>query len=383
MTKNSNANSVSKYFHEIKVYPRLSKELEREIADNKERCFTELQDKVLSYPKSWELIFAMWKYVKDNNKSCSKLTEDHGNFRFKAAELASELEKNLSKASEESLFGDDSKVPELIKRARLSKSIYLDVANKLVSDYPDIQNYLNSFYHYRDELIKANFKLVINYAKSFSIHGVPFEDLLQEGNLGLIRASEKFDPSKGHKFSTYATWWIRQSFIHLVKTQSKTIRLPSHIHNSLTKLKKINEDFEFTNNRDATLAELAGLTGLSERVIEQLYESRVDPVPLEMYVNDFSGNSGQKVQQVKEFIEDSVDYEEKIFESINKEKLLSIMDQVLEPEEKAVLLLRFGIHEPELTFCAISARLDLSKQTIKYLYTRGLLKLKNKVKELL
>lgn len=383
MTKNSSASSITKYFHEIKSCSRLSKEAEREVADNKERCFLELQDKVLSYPKSWELIFSMWKHVKDNNKSCSKLTEDHGNFRFKAAELASELEKNLSKASEEFLFGDDSQVPNLIKSARLSKSIYLEVANKLVAEYPEIQGYLNSFYQYRDELVKANFKLVINYAKNFNIHGVSFEDLLQEGNLGLIRASEKFDPSKGHKFSTYATWWIRQSFIHLVKTQSKTIRLPSHIHNSLTKLKKVNEEFEFRNNRDATLQELSELTGLSERSIEQLYESRVDPVPLEMFVNEFNGNSGQKVQQVKEFIEDSVDYEERIFDSINKEKLLSIMDAALEPEEKAVLLLRFGIHEPELTFCAISERLDLSKQTIKYLYTRGLLKLKNKVKELL
>lgn len=383
MTKNSSASSITKYFHEIKSCARLSKEAEREVADNKERCFIELQDKVLSYPKSWELIFSMWKYVKDNNKSCSKLTEDHGNFRFKAAELASELEKNLFKANEEFLFGDDSKVPDLIKSARLSKSIYLDIANKLVSDYPEIKNYLDSFYYYRDELVKANFKLVINYAKSFSIHGVPFEDLLQEGNVGLIRASEKFDPSKGHKFSTYATWWIRQSFIHLVKTQSKTIRLPSHIHNSLTKLKKINEEFEFKNNRDATLQELAELSGISERDIEQLYESRVDPLPLDMFVNESNSNNGQKVQQVKEFIEDSVDYEEKIFDNINKEKLLSIMDAVLEPEEKTVLLLRFGIHEPELTFCAISERLDLSKQTIKYLYTRGLLKLKNKVKELL
>lgn len=376
--------SLTKYFEEIKSFPRLSKEAEKEVAENKERTFKELQDKLLSYPKAWELIFALWKNVKDNNKSCSKLTEDHGNFRYRAAELASDLERNLIKAHEEFIFGDDSKVPDLIKSSRLSKSIYLDTANKMVSTHPELTDYLNNFYHYRDELVKANFLLVINYAKSFNIHGVPFEDLLQEGNLGLIRAVEKFDPSKGHKFSTYATWWIRQSFIHLVKTQSKTIRLPSHIHNSLTRIKKVTEEFEFNNNREPTISELSELTDIPNRTIEQLIEAKIDPLPLEMYVNpETVGNRGQKEQQIKEFIEDPVDYEKQIFSDINKEKLLNLMEEVLEPEEKLILVLKFGLLEPELTFCAISSRLDLSKQTIKYLYTRALSKLKERAEELL
>lgn len=371
--------SLRSFFEDIKSYPRLSTEEEKDIILKKEQAFLFLQDAFLSSSKFCDNILSEWKNTKKNNKSSNKLAEDYGNIRFQAQQLTNQIEINLKKAQNAYLLGDIDNTAKYIKKAGISKTVYINIVNKSTNN--EIKSLLNNFYYYRDLLVKANFLLVINYAKSFNIHGVPFEDLLQEGNLGLIRAAEKFNSSRGEKFSTYATWWIRQSFISLVKKQSKTIRLPSHIHNNLTKLKKAFEKYEFDYNKEPSTKELSQLTGIPVDAVEKLVESRIDPISLETYIQDGSLKNGRQ-KQLKDMIGDTIDYEQEIFSSIKKTKLLEKMSQILEPEEKIILQMKFGIDTLELSFQDISTKTGLNKSTVKYLYNSALEKLKKGAIEL-
>lgn len=368
---------LGNFFEEVKKRPRITPEQEKEFAEKKEEAFLLLQEKLLEIPFTWKQIFILWNKIKKDNKSSNKLMEEYGNVKFQAQELKEKIDSNISQA--QNLFEQNKfeQIPFFLSESGLAKSIYFDIAKKL--DRKEINKYLDEFYFYRDKLVESNFLLVINYAKNFTIHGVPFEDLLQEGNLGLIRAAEKFDPSKGWRFSTYATWWIRQFFIGLVKSQSKTIRLPSHIHNSLTKIKKTIEEFEYEYNREPSPKELSYLTKIPIETIERLMEVRMDPISLEAFVQ-VNGVKAGRQKQLKDLIGDSIDYEKEIHSEINDHRVLDILDKVLEPEEKAVVCLKFGLDGPEMSFENISNLLDLRISTVKYIHNKALDKLRqNKV----
>lgn len=364
--------SLGKFFEDVKERSRITPAQEKEFAEKKEKAFEELKRQLLEIPFTWEYIFSVWNKIKVKNRSSNKLTEEYGNVKFQAKELKKKIDSNIFQAQNLYLAGKHDRIPLFLREAGLSKDLYIEIAKKL-----NWTNLLKEFYFYRDKLVESNFLLVINYAKNFTIHGVPFEDLLQEGNLGLIRAAEKFDPSKGWKFSTYATWWIRQSFIGLVKSQSKTIRLPSHIHNSLTRIKKTVEEFEYQYNREPTPKELESLTGIPITTIEKLMESRTDPMSLEIFIQTSGIRSGHQ-KQLKDLIGDSVDHEKEIFQEINRSKIKEIIEETLEPEEKIIIYLKFGLFEPEVSFDVISQKLKLSNSTVKYLYNKALDKLREK-----
>src|SRR3954453_5641735 len=147
-------------------------------------------------------------------------------------------------------------------------------------------------------LIECNLRLVISIAKVYSASGVPLLDLIQEGNLGLIRAVEKFDQSRGFKLSTYATWWIRQSMSRAIADQGRTIRLPVHVHDMLKKLGRAERAFTAEHGRDATVEELAVLLELPAERGLQLKQVHAGPVSLEMPVGEGDSQFSDVIEDV-------------------------------------------------------------------------------------
>jgi len=133
----------------------------------------------------------------------------------------------------------------------------------------------------RDHLIRANTRLVVSVAKRYMGQGVPFLDLIQEGNMGLIRAVEKFDYRRGYKFSTYATWWIRQAVSRALQDQGRTVRLPNHVGESLRRLSRVEQELEQEEGRQPTRKEIACRLGVTEERIEWLKRVSRHPVSLE------------------------------------------------------------------------------------------------------
>ena len=276
----------------------------------------------------------------------------------------SELESDLG--STEGVAIDDPVrmyLKEIGKVPLLSAAEEIEIAKRMADGDQDAKK----------QLAEANLRLVVSVAKRYVGRGMLFLDLIQEGNLGLIKAVEKFDYRKGYKFSTYATWWIRQAITRAIADQARTIRIPVHMVETINKLIRVNRQLLQEYGREPRPDEIAREMGISEEKVREIIKVAQEPVSLETPIGE------EEDSHLGDFIpdDDAPAPAEVAAFTLLKEQLMEVLD-TLTPREEKVLRLRFGLDDGKArTLEEVGKEFNVTRERIRQIEAKALRKLRH------
>lgn len=272
---------------------------------------------------------------------------------------------NVKVATPEAVVDNSIKIymREMGQFSMLSADEEIELAHKIAEGDQSAKN----------ELVEANLRLVVSLARHYQGCGLSYQDLIQEGNIGLIKAAEKFDVSKGFRFSTYASWWIKQALSRAIADQSRTIRIPVHMTENINKFKKTERELLSQLNREPKIKEIADAMGISEKQAKEIQSYIVEPTSLDIQVGDDDDTT------IGSFIEDThfVNPESAYIKESNGDVVNAVLD-TLSDREANILRLRFGIGgKKAMTLEEVGKEYGLTRERIRQIEAKALRKLRH------
>jgi RNA polymerase primary sigma factor len=263
----------------------------------------------------------------------------------------------------------------LAKRIERGRKARENLARRSVTNRRrrELQNLIEDGWAAREHLITANSRLVISVAKKYMGRGVPFLDLIQEGNIGLIRAAKKFDYKRGHKFSTYATWWIRQAVTRAIADQGRTIRVPVHMGDQINRLLRTSHQLTQRLGRDPSTEELAEALMVSPKKVENMIQVARRPISLETPTDE------EEDSVLADFIEDqdSPAPADTVTKNLLREQLRDVL-HTLPPREVRILQLRYGLHDGQsYTLEEVGRKMGVTRERVRQIEAQALSRLRH------